>query len=566
MTPSPTTYDELAQCVLRGYLRSAVIIDDQWPETVIGEEHTDDIDESALIEDRVPEDGTDEPFAQAASDAPPLRPPDNPEDARLLAELQQSLLRSGLLACGFRYTHQARDIAVELARRADIVVLDWHLIEDDGADALDILEQLRGNGLRFVCIFTGYGRIGEVSHALRDRFGIPSADPEPDLQIENLIIAIRYKNGIIDEQTPGYTVGPGQLLPEALKGLANSYNGLVQLTMLELTQFHRQQLPEILERFDKSIDEAVLLEAGNELSPVGQRGAFLAVLVDEWRAHLDRDSSKLQALGSEGRRLFGKRLATRLGDISEEAIEEILRQMRIKPTTAKSFAQKSSTTQGAEKLRLWLGGGCEGPVPAVHGGSFNTKTGEHLLAAWGVLQAVYGAAGEEKTQPLLRLDALFHQQFEPPEKLTQGTVVAVDHGTEHADYYLCITPLCDAERPETFANLFTFLRTEPVPPENLFTSGNRKAAYCVVESEEHLLCLEVLLKQRVVLEVEDRTFDAGVVRGRLTPRRSKPRVVRLHRIAQLRPEHALSITALAAADASRVGVNRVELLRSRLSS
>jgi CheY-like chemotaxis protein len=566
MTPSPQTYDELAQNVLRDYLRSAVIIDDQWPEMAVGEADVDEPDESPLVDDEVSEDVVTEEFEKSVSDVPPSRPPDNLEDARLLGKLQYSLLQEGLLACGFRYTHQARDIAIELARRADIVVLDWHLVGDDGADALAILQKLQGNELRFVCIFTGHGRIGDVRHTLEKRLGEAAggADAgEADLQIGNLVIAIRNKKGL-EEEMLGFTVESDKLLAEALGGLARSYNGLVQLAMLELTQEHRRQLPAILERFDKSIDTAVLLEAGDESSPVGQGGAFLAILVDEWRAHLEQEHSKLRALGPEGLELFGSRLAQSLLTIPAEEMEKSLTEAGIKKRTAKAFAGKSTTDGGRNKLKRWLLAGCRGALPAIHGGEFRE---EERLAAWGALRTVVGQSEDVPSLPLLQLDALFHQQFEPPQLLTQGTLVAIRQGAECDDYYLCITPVCDAERPERLANLFTFLRTELVLPESLLTSRSSKAAYCVVEYGERLLCLEALLKQRIVLAVAKRRFDdAGTVQGCLTlgnGETGKP--VRLHRIAQLRSEHALSITAAAAADASRVGVNRVELVRRQLS-
>jgi hypothetical protein len=558
MAPTPSTYDELAQEVLRGYLRSAVIIDDQWPEIVIGAESVEEPDESAFIDDRIPADI--EAVESAVSDVPPSRPPDNPRDAQLLADLQRSLLREGLLACGFRYTHQARCVAIELARRADIVVLDWDLANDDGADALVILQELRGNELRFVCIFTGHGKISLVRHAVEECLGEPNGDlriGEGDLRIGNLVIAIRNKKGL-EVSAQEFTVESRELLAEALRGLARNYNGLVQLAMLELTHQHRRQLPSILERFDKSIDTAVLLEAGDASSPVGQSGAFLAVLIDEWRAHLEQESSDLQALGTMGRQLFGAQLAKRLGEISEEDVRKALERTRVK--TAKDLANPRNRLQ----LQEWLSGACAGPFPDIRGVSLGKD--QRQLASWGVLQAISGAVDEESALPLLRLDALFHQQFELPEKLTQGTLVAVDQDSERADYYLCITPVCDAERPETLANLFTFLRTEPIPPEKVFTPGNRKAAYCVIEFEKRLLCLEVLLKQRIVLELEQRTFVAGTIQGCLTPGSGELGLVQLRRIAQLRLEHAFAITAAAAADAARVGVNRVELLRSRLSS
>ncbi len=565
MTLEPETYDDLAQSVLRDYLRSAVIIDDQWPETVGGEADVDELDESMLVTDEIPDDVGIENVGDPARDIPPPRPADNPKDARLLADLQRALLQEGLLACGFRYTHQNRKVAVALARRADIVVLDWHLVDDDGADALAILEELRDNELRFVCIFTGHGRIQEVRQALEDRLGKASGTLKaegPDLRIGNLVIAIRNKKGLAEE-APGLTVEPGKMLAEALRGLVSNYNGLVQLAMLELTQQHRRQLPAILKRIDKSIDTAVLLEAGDESSPVGQGGAFLSVLVDEWRAHLEQEHSKLRVLGAGGRQLFGAQLARRLGELSETDVEAALERTGVK--AAKALASRDTRGQ----LQEWLAGGCKGTVPVAP--DVTLGKAKRPLASWGVLQASLGAVKEESTAPLLRLDALFHQQFEPPDKLTQGAVVAVHQaGPDHNDYYLCITPACDAVRPpqplEGRSHLFTFLRATPIIPESLFAAKSKKPAYCVVEHDERLLCLEINLKEKFILAIAARKFENETVQGRLTLGSSVlVASVELCFVAQLRAEHALSITAAAAADASRVGVNRVELVRSRLS-
>ena len=55
MRPSPETFDELAQSVLRNYLRSALIIDDQWPEGPVSDLKAETPDESALIDDQSPD-------------------------------------------------------------------------------------------------------------------------------------------------------------------------------------------------------------------------------------------------------------------------------------------------------------------------------------------------------------------------------------------------------------------------------------------------------------------------------------------------------------------------------
>lgn len=554
-------YAELAHNILRKYLRSAIIIDDQWPDAQVAEADIDEPDESDLIEDEDPLELTDEAFTPTAL-VP--KPESNPADARLLAELQKSLLQDGLLACGFRYRHQDRDLAVSLAQSADMVVLDWHLVGDDGAEALSILDRLVGNELRFICIFTGHGRVGEIRLALEGRLGPASGfsfGTEGDLRIQNLVIAIRNKEGL-EAATTGLTVAPEELLEAALNGLTSSYNGLVQLAMLELTQLHRQQLPSILERLDGKLDTAVLLEAGDIASPVGQRGAFLAVLMDEWRAHLEQGDTESQALGQGGRTLRARQLAENIGQIGVEDLRRIFTETGVKEKAARSIAENRSV------LEAWLRDGCNGTGPSGRG----ITDAERPLVGWAVLRAASSLERNESALPLLRLDSLFHQQFELPKELTQGTLVAVetDSQSEALEYYLCITPACDAVRPEKIGHLFTFLKARPFDPTILFEKGKiRGESYCVVGSEDEMLCLEFLVKQKLVLKVVDRVFDSQeAVYGSLpTSGGSETRngAVLLKRIVQLRMEHALSIAAAVSADSSRVGVNRVEFLRSRLS-
>lgn len=578
MTPQPETYDQLAQGVLKDYLRSAVIIDDQWPEataekadseaepreTTPKEAETtpeggaeDELDESPLIDDQLADD-FDEGDTTPAEAVEPSSPQNNPDDARLLAELRRSLVREGLLACGFRYTHQERHIAIELARRADIVVLDWHLVDDDGAEALAILEELQKDALRFVCIFTGHGRIPEVRKALEDRLGkasLSQEDSEADLRIGNLVLAIRNK-GTLSESDTEFIIEPGNLLREALEGLATNYNGLVQLTLLELTQRHRAQLPAILKRLDRSIDTAVLLEAGDDESPVGQGGAFLAVLIDEWRAHLEQQHADLRILGQKGRRLYGTLLAEHLGKLTETEMEQVLSATGL--GSAEILAQEDKRGQ----IQDWLLDGCKKTGLSVQGFELGKKN--LSVAQWGILCAAAETGTEQIDSGLLRLDSLFHQQFEQPKELTQGTLVAAyQPGPEAHDYYLCVTPVCDTERPpKKRSHLFTFVPAQPVISGSLLKSSNKVAAYCVIEHNRNLIRLEFLLKERFALAVADKTFKNGSIQGRMvlgTTTSIAP--IELRAIAQLRQEHALSITAAAAADASRVGVNRVELIR-----
>lgn len=553
-------FADISQAVFRDYVRSAVIIDDEWPEyeILISDNQADESESIAEAEE-----GEELDTVAAALSDKAARPPEAPSveqlDAEILGRLRHALLREGVLTCGLRYQRKDRGTAIELARRADIVVLDWHLVGADGAEALEILKELLGDSLRFVCIWTGRGRAAEVKEQLIESLSSATSQHKltltgpGDLRVGNLVIAIRIKEGLEDE--PGLTVDPECFLGVAVGGLAKSFGGLVQLAMLEMTHRHRAHLPEILDHIGSSMDTAVLLEAGDRDSPVGPRGALLSVLVDEWRSRLERDHTQLKSLSKEGRRAFGARLWSARSEDWPNRMKDHLVLLGTKSNVAKRCSEAASLG-----VDLWVEGGCEGEFPEVQGVS-------RKIAAWA---ALYSAMeNDTPLDPLLRLDALFHQQLNPATLLTQGTVVRVADGrAEHL--LVCTTPLCDADQPTKIGRLFTFVQTRIVPTENILRRGGAEW-YCVVEHGDEHLCLEVLVKERVSLEVWDRNFDDnGIVRAHFSlgggQEQEPPKGdgVELHRVAQLRFEHALALSAASATDAARVGVNRVELIRSRI--
>ncbi|MEM9291854.1 MAG: response regulator receiver domain [Acidobacteriota bacterium] len=571
MRPEPSTYDELAQSIIRDYLRSAVIIDDHWPDqfgsAVAGDAST--TDESSLIEDQIPEYLEEEELEKLVTEFPLRRQRSGEDpDANLLSKIHHTLIETGLLTCGLRYIQNDRDKAIRLAQSADIVVLDWHLVDDDGAEALEILRALKGDhsqgqALRFVCIFTGNAKISEVRTRLNTFFELtPSSFEEsnPNLRIDNLVIAIRNKEGGATGNTP-FTVAPDSFLEEVLKGISENYGGLVQLTMLELTQHHRRHLPAILERLDSNLDAAVLLEVGDEKSPVGRGGSFLAILIDEWRAHLEQTNKQLRALDIANLKLLWRLLAEKLSMVTCEDLETSLIEAGFSnPKKAKSIAGQGQR----ESLQRWLMSGFSNSGRLPRG--IQEKTS--FFAERGIVLAAMGLKTEKLNESFLCLDALFHQQFEKPLALSQGTLVADERASEAPAYLLCITPSCDADRPrEKIENLFTFLRTKEVDTPNIFAGPVKRSTYCVIRLDSGFLCLEIYIKQKVTLKIADRFFGAeGIIQG-IQPldRRKRPEKIKLKAVAQLRIDHALAVTAASAADGSRVGVNRVERIRSRLS-
>jgi hypothetical protein len=500
------SFSEISESVFRDYIRSAVIIDDHWPEheIVIGDEQAD---ESELVaeEDDLEVATTGHGDGSMAS---PRSSTVDEMDAEILARLRHALIREGVLACGLRYQRRHRDVAVKLARCADIVVLDWNLSSDNGEEALEILKELQGDSLRFVCIWTGQDRarqvremvIGNLSHRSQESELVDDERQGADLRCGNLVIAIRVKEGL--EADPELAVGPDQFLEVAINGLCRRFGGLVQLAMLELTHRHREQLPEILEHIGSSIDSAVLFEAGDEKSPVGPGAVFLGILVDEWRSRLEQDVRPVRSLSASGRRAFGRRLLGARNEQWSVRLIELLESIGAKPQIARRCCDSISPV-----LESWLKEGCEGEFPAVQG--FSPK-----VAAWASLFAL--TMGDRVLEPLLQLETLLHQQFNRAKSLTQGTVVRAKDGASEM-YLICITPLCDADRPEKIGGLYTFVRTQVVSTTEVI-QGCGAQSYCVIKHDGEYLCLAMLFKERVSLEIAQAAFRRadGFIEARLS--------------------------------------------------
>jgi len=546
------SFGAFGRSVLNDYVRSALIVDDRWPEDspsgvdqAVGIDPGLEMDEGFIVDVQEPSEALPRPSAPADV------------DAYMLCQLQTELVRRGIITCGFRYEQTARSIVIELAKRSDIIVLDWNLAGDDGAEAVEILRRLRGHSMRFVCIWTGQGRVEDILERLAREIGAiekgrqraRTVPHETGLRIGNLVITIRRKEGL--EEDTKFSVKPADFLDIALDGLLESFGGLVRLAILEMTTRHRDHLPEILDALGDSMDAAVLLEAGDQSSSLRPGGALLSVLVDEWRARLERDSAQLKALGGPGRRAFGARVRAQRQRDWEERVVDFL----VLHGADRASARRDAQTL-APSLDSWLESACEAPLPE------GLKVSRRMLAC----AALLAAFREESTSdPLLRLDALLHQQFNSPLALTQGTLVVAQAG-ESEQYLLCTTPACDAERPEKIGRLFTFARCRVVPVADIFKVGGVEN-YCIVMQEDEPLCLEVLIKQRVSICVDNSRFENGSIAGHFSfvGEASAKQGIELRCIAQLRAEHALSLAAAGAADAARIGVSRGETIRSRMN-
>jgi len=402
LDPEPT-FQDLTEQIIREHIRSLLLIDDEWPNLSEITE-VDDIDESELvsksdiedidIEDepmRSPDDDKTKSADESAnnngasgtsssnkkmsfSDVPKKLSAIINGDLSLL-EFEKSVKEKGVLFSGLAYRKKEHhDTVVDLANRADIVVLDWELASDDGNEAISILKGLVGKGLRFICVFTQKERLHEIKKhiivSLDEKKTDQNKKDSDDLasnialgfKYQNLVIVIRKKVSSEDDKKLEYAVEPVLLLDHAIKALAGVYNGFIQLIMLEMANIYRQYLPNVLDRFGSNLDPAFLAEVTDLDSPINSGDSFTGILLDEFRAHFNEKKSLLFAKNRIN--AYSKTLITNIDKLDNDLIiNRLVKCFRAKKPLAKKVAAWACK-DNFDELKKWLESGCP-EIPVV---------------------------------------------------------------------------------------------------------------------------------------------------------------------------------------------------------
>ena len=135
------------------------------------------------------------------------------------------------------------------------------------------------------------------------------------------------------------------------------------------------------------------------------------------------------------------------------------------------------------------------------------------------------------------------------------------------DYLICVTPACDAERPDKIDHIYCFLRAEKIILEE--KKDKKIENYIVIKHDEKAIPLEVKLKPYLSLYIPDSSICAGydIIAAFGASVKSPIKSgydIKLKPVAQLRSDHALSLSDSASSEATRVGVDRVEFIRTFL--
>ena len=154
-------FSRRADEVVRDYVSTMVLVDDQWPEhgllpPIPLEELSDvpEVDEGSRASTWSEKEKNDSVYGHP----PVATPTEAPDSEPQLLDIEKDAIDKGIVFTGLRFDRKKRQLAQELAREADVLVLDWNLLgTDEGAEALDMIETLARDprSPKFVYIFTG---------------------------------------------------------------------------------------------------------------------------------------------------------------------------------------------------------------------------------------------------------------------------------------------------------------------------------------------------------------------------------------------------------------------------
>lgn len=550
-------YEEIADRTIRNFIKAVVLIDDHWSEAqsapIINEIDSTQLDlEPQTFLPQESSDETTTTNVQVNSSESTIQ-----TDPAYLREIGTEITQQGFLFTGFAYTDALRETATNLAKKSDILILDWYLGSADPRPALDLLEDLKKSGCpRFIFILTDQ-ELDEVRRQIIEQLGEPTGETDLIFSCGPFSFSLKNKHQVGGPDS----ILASKVLEEAISGIRERFGGLLQLAALELLGQYRDSLHEVLNHFQTETDLPFILEWFENDSPIQDSNSFNALAIDEWTARVTRrfPPSDASVIRNETvSALIKKWKETKtlppdhkdfLKDAFEKSIEFFNKENKT-PFPTDDEKVKALLTN----LEEWIvSGDCNWPtsLKGQNRGMEWSKEAKRILA----LQYLALRSGvESPIEKLAALDVLFQCQAYLPSNLTQGTVLIDPVGT----YLICITPTCDCSRPTSrIKNCYIFLQAYQVDISTL-KNHPEDTIIAVRTKDKGNILLSVSLKPTYTYKIDnpslERDLNASVTYGANETFVIKP-------VAQLRPARVQSLVSLAAGKAIEVGLDRSELLR-----
>jgi hypothetical protein len=551
---TPSAFVALSRKVAAGFLQTVVVIDDE------ARFHID-----AEVE-------PSRPAVESAANPSPAATPNaesplkltTPTDAQIQAAMEEPVdshdldakavtdgfAERGLVCAVLRPTSEEviSTTPATAAARADIVVLDWVLHNDNGTKTLQLISSLiesDSDRLRLIAIYTGQkdlkriaDRILELITQRADKF--PVQQPNAfSIERGPVRISVFAKPGTrIPKEDPQASarIKTSSELPDALiNEFAEMTTGLVPHVTLASLAALRRNSHRMLRRLSPTLDPAYLWHRANQVHPRDAESDLKAIIVEELaavigdenvEAHADIDAigAWLEDFVSGGD--YKARFALS-ADVNRQQVLELLTRGS-KGDENKPIRERFSTLVSAK-----------------------AHTRNYQCFAQGIAE---NTKANEDFAMLLSV----RNHYEPPTPvLSLGTVLKTGAAAD-ATYWMCQQPVCDSLRLKQ--------RTAfPLSPLEIVAIG--EPFHLVVKPADADSVRLRLLSKPMDLHMEK--FDpTDVDRGTVAATHdvgewvfSAASGLRYRWIADLKPQHALWFADLLSQQMRRVGLVQSEWLR-----
>ncbi len=453
----------------------------------------------------------------------------------------ESFSRRGLICAVIspRPDTETAEIAAPSVKRADIVILDWQLNNDNGKNTLSILKSIlvedAGERLRLIAIYTAEQDIFNIGQTIVEQLaqsGWRFEDSEDGvvLSYRHCRIVIYAKSGIpVVPNLACRSVSEADMPQRLIGDFASMTQGLLPNIALTSLSAIRENAHRILERFDAKLDPALLTHR-----------ACLPVPDDSQQHMVDQLASELHAI-------MGDAVAT--GDpAGMDAIREWL-DSSLGPNTDLDFG-KSKTASRGETIAL-LEAGLDKEKP-------NNLSNKDVSRIFRRLTAIFSKNEDAGNQLDHQLAWMFNFRTvfnAPPPILQLGTVLRKSDDA-NAPCFLCMRPKCDSVRLRDKTTFLLLPLIEPQP----------KSVQLVLRADENTyrrvgICTETNQWSLV-------SFVPSQKKGSVVAEGNYPCFyfddeddVRFHWLGELKSEFAQRVAQHFASGLSRVPINNSEWLR-----
>ena len=453
MMNESTTYAAASQSVVRDFLQAVLVVDDRA-----------ECGRQGATVPRAPLAKPETQAARSRSIVPPLvAPPALPSEHAEVTEGRLHSLDAGRLVdafaaeglvCGVLIPRDGAEAVARtpaVARRADVLVLDWS-IADSGEAALEIIESIASTDddrrLRFIVIYTAESGLSEISRRIRERL---DAIGEVSSQCLDTYLLVRGSLKIAifgkPDRTKSYDLEqeerrvsesdlPGRLIVEYARCL-----GMISTAALSAVASIRNKTSQLLDRFDPNLDPSYLVHRARQKNPEDAEQHVLDIIVSEIGAVIEDSGIK------------------KILDI--DACLAWIESRGSSAFTKDNFG--GNTAPSSENYRSLLTNGFGNGASAQITKSTFPKLKDGRIFEKAAFFASDADAMKRSNENLAQLMSLRHRYDAHEPSLTTGTIIRSTTGA----YYVCMMPACDAVRLED-ARRFVCLPLEVATDESVF--------------------------------------------------------------------------------------------------